>query len=90
MKTPAPSQVAVQGQPGTAATVSQSKLSEWLLAYERTYPAATVEDALNYLNGRPWLKSQVTTTATSTLPANYSGTYYGTGYTVPGTYPFQG
>jgi hypothetical protein len=91
VKTPAPSQLN-HGQPGTQAATSASKLSEWLLAYEQRYPGATFEDCLSYLNSRPWQpKPQVSTTATTILPANYSGNYFTTGFaSVEGTYPFQG
>jgi hypothetical protein len=66
-------------------------MSEWLVAYEQHYPTATFEDCLAYLNSRPWQKNQTSTTATTTLPADYSGTYFNIGFaSVPGTYPFQG
>ncbi len=91
VKTPAPSQL-THGQSGVSATASASKLSEWLVAYEQQYPGATFEDCLIYLNTRPWqTKTQISTIATTTLPANYSGNYFNTGFaSVPGTHPFQG
>ena len=48
---PAPSQLA-------ASAVPRRKFSEWVIAYEQTYPNATAEDLLKYINSRPWQTQQ--------------------------------
>ena len=88
MKLPAPSQQQASGPPSPAATTPQFKFSDYVLQYERSYPNATYEDILRYLNGRPWGQGASVATPANTgngVPYNYNTSAYG----VPGTYHFQ-